>query len=143
MFDYFVIENTNWNSSGENFNSNFNAEYSIGFQLVLFVRLFHISSILFWLFRILFTHQRIYDFEIRVKQTVNPDPETPQINHTQNGNGKNQKRKFNLHLLGSNIKIMITIISVSLMAISLTAAMFFQTDECLIFYNDLTFFIFI
>ena len=138
IFDYFVIQNTNWNSSDENLNPNFNTkQYSIAFGFVVFVRLFHISSILFWLFRILFTHQGIYDVQMNVKQTVNSDPETPQIDETQNGNGKNQKRKWNLHLLGSNIQIIIVIISANLMAIILTAAMFFQTDQCLIFYNDL------
>ena len=89
IFDYFVIENTDWNPSDENLNSNFNPkQYSIGFE---FVGLFDISSILFWLFRILFTHQGIYDVEIRVKQTVNPDSETPQFNQIQSRNGKNDK----------------------------------------------------
>ena len=83
--------------------------------------------------RILFIHEGIYDVEMSVKQLVNPDPETPQINQTQSGNGKNDKWK-------TKIEFTCFVLRYSnhyhhhyslTNDINLTAAMFFHTEKCL------------
>ena len=138
IFDYLVVQNLNLE------------EYSIAFEFVEFIRFFHVSSIGFWLFRILFIHQGINNIRInnirinniRINNiriiNVNAFQQTnldPEIVIRGNGNQTTEKRIFNLHLLGSNIQIIFIIISVNLMALIITAAIFFNTKECLRFYD--------
>ena len=146
--DYLVIQNTEWNLQPK--------EYSIAFQFVQFVRLFHCSSIGFWLFRI-FTCQDIYGTKVtyEVTKTVNSDIEKSEKSHLtlvpfihENGKIANEKlmmddgHNFNDGpLIGSIAIIIFIIFGVFLMGLISIGAMFFRTEECVQFYNDVTDFI--
>ena len=148
--DYLVIENTEWNLQPK--------EYSITFEFVQFVRLFHCSSIGFWLFRI-FTCQDIYGIKVtyEVTKTVNPDIEKSDLTLVpfihENGkiaNGKIANEKLMMDdrnnfddgpLIGSIGVIIFVIFGFFLMAFIFTGTMFLKTEECVKFYDDATNFI--
>ena len=146
--DYMVIQNTEWNLQPK--------EYSITFEFVEFVRLFHCSSIGFWLFRI-FTCQDIYGTKVtyEVTKTVDPDIEKSEKSELTlvpfiNDNGKIVNEKLMMDdghnfddgpLIGSISVIIFIIFGFFLMTFIFTGTMFLKTEECVKFYDDATDFI--